>query len=319
MTLPGTAKIEWREPAALWSAVALLVGLFWPGLVITLILFPPSHLASDWRTTATLAAAIGIGVALWLIAQERRAEGFPRTRQGVLARFILFGAVFSVVAQVVVAVLIALVNAFSERDVVSGIEGMKTDLFMFGVVTLPFSLAVGVSHAVWAGLVAALVAFTPRPPSLRPHAAWSDAETAARPKAANRTAAPPAAPSPEPASAAAPQREPLTWLPEVTPEPEAAPVAPSPVEAPLTEAPLTQAPEPPLVEAELEPEPPAPEPVPRPAPDEPVPVLEERVEPEPDPEPEAAPPPAADAAPEPEPETVEPDVAEPQTAERSES
>ena len=52
----------------------------------------------------------------------------------------------------------------------------ETTLLIFGVAGLPLAMLIGLSYALWAGLCVALIAFTPRPPPVRPRAGLLDSE-----------------------------------------------------------------------------------------------------------------------------------------------
>lgn len=194
MKFPGLTRVEWREDPRLWVPVAWAAGVAWPGVVLTLLIFPPSARAggfvSDWRFTALLEAAAGIALGLYLLARERRREHTPRTRLGVVIRFLVFGTVFSVGAQAILALILAPFAPPPGAGFFQTVGSIKTTLWFF-VGALPFAVAVGFSYALWAGAMAALIAFAPRPLSLKPRSTVFETFDVPLPP-------PPPAPPPEP-------------------------------------------------------------------------------------------------------------------------
>lgn len=168
----GLAKAEWRHSPWAWTPLAWLLAVLWPPVSLTLLVFPPAPHAvfSDWRLWAMAAAAIGVGGALFLIARERDRDGHPSTRLGVIMRFFIYGALFTVAAQVLAAIALAFATAPFLEGVGPFLGALKSTLFVIGVAAAPFALMVGLSYALWAGAVVAFVAFAPKPPSVRLHA-----------------------------------------------------------------------------------------------------------------------------------------------------
>jgi len=199
MTVPGTLRVDWRESPTLWGPLAWLAAVLWPGFAWTLVFFPPSSLAyaleQDWRVPALLAACIGTAAAMWLVARERRRERTAMTRLGVIARFVVYGAVFSVITPVVWAVINAGTGAWGEPGVLDKLGSASAALFMGGAMIFP-SFVIGVSYAVWAGFMVALIAFRPRDRSMRPRIDFS-----AYPERAPEPEAPPAPKGPLPETA----------------------------------------------------------------------------------------------------------------------
>jgi hypothetical protein len=194
----GTARIDLRQPPGLWLVLAWLAAVAWPPLPITLAVWPSQHTAAamlrDWRYTALAAGAVGVTLILWLIDKERVREGAPRTRLGVMIRFVAYGFMFSLLAAVTVAIVIALFALLGQGDVYQRLGEMKTALIM-GLAALPLALIVGVSYALWSGFAASIVAFVPRSPVRLRHALLDNDLDA---PAAVMAAAPPPEPEPEP-------------------------------------------------------------------------------------------------------------------------
>jgi hypothetical protein len=157
----------------------------------------------DWRYTALAAGAVGVTLILWLIDKERVSEGAPRTRLGVMIRFVAYGFMFSLLAAVTVAIVIALFALLGQGDVYQRLGEMKTALIM-GLAALPLALIVGVSYALWSGFAASIVAFVPRSPVRLRHALL---DTDLDAPSAVMAAAPPPEPEPEPAPPAGPVPE----------------------------------------------------------------------------------------------------------------
>lgn len=173
MKVWGTTRIDLRDPPGVWVTLAWITAVLWPPLPITLIVWPSQRTATamlrDWRFTALAAGAIGVALILWLIDKERLREGAPRTRLGIIVRFVAYGFMFSLLAAVTVAIVIALFALLGQGDVYQRLGEMKTALIM-GLASLPLALIVGVSYALWSGLAASIVAFVPRSPVRLRHA-----------------------------------------------------------------------------------------------------------------------------------------------------
>lgn len=170
MSLPGSAPIRWRESPVLWAPLAWLAAVAWPPIVVTLFLFPPQNWSlvygPDWRFTTLLAGLVTVPAGLALLARERRRDGHPGTRLGVIWRFVLYGAVFSALAQLGAALLATITGSIEAGDLSRGLGAAETTFLIYGVGMMPFTMAVGVAYAIWAGLMVALIAFAPTPPPL---------------------------------------------------------------------------------------------------------------------------------------------------------
>lgn len=165
----GFSKAEWRPSPWLWTPVAWILAVAWPPVSATLLLFPAATggALGDWRVKAMVAAALGVGAGLWLIARERRTSGTPYTRVGVVMRFFVLGAVFTAALIVSAAFLLALASAPFADGFGAFFGALKTTLFLFGVAGAPVGLLIGLSYALWAGLVVAAVAFSAKPVPVR--------------------------------------------------------------------------------------------------------------------------------------------------------
>ncbi|MDO1559177.1 phthalate transporter [Brevundimonas sp. 2R-24] len=169
--IPGLKPLIWREPRGPWTLAAWLLAVAWPPLVITLLLFPPQELGvalgSDWRLTAMVVGLIGVPFGIALIDRERRRGVAPLTRLGIVWRFVLFGAVGSVIGELILT-LVMIVNRFiGIGDLLRAASGAETAVLLYGVGFLPFAMLVGASYAAWAGLAVSLLAFTPKPERVR--------------------------------------------------------------------------------------------------------------------------------------------------------
>src|SRR3569832_2336368 len=145
----GTARVDWREPPAMWIGLGWLAATLWPPLPVTWLLWPASQssLAQllDWRVLATVMGGFGAAV-----------------------RLAAYGCLFSVLCALILAVLGALWTAiFATGDIVRRMAEFKASLIV-GLAFMPAALVVGVSYSVWAGVAASLIAFAPRGASHRP-------------------------------------------------------------------------------------------------------------------------------------------------------
>lgn len=165
-----TGEVTWREPVGLYSFVGWLAAVSWPAIVGTLILFPPTReaggLLHDWRLKALIAAGIAVAAIIHLVRSEREREGGPTSRLGIIARFLLFGFIFSLGALILVVLGFAVVSAFGNEGFLPALGGIESTLFLFGVAGLPFALMVGVSYALWAGLMVSTITFAPPVPTV---------------------------------------------------------------------------------------------------------------------------------------------------------
>lgn len=160
--------VVWRQPISLYGPLGWLAAVAWPPIVGTLIVFAPTEaaggLVNDWRLKALIAGGLAIAAILWIIKGEREREGAPATRLGVMSRFLLFGFIFSLAALILVVLGFSIVSAFGDEGFLPALGGIESTLFLFGVAGLPFALMVGVSYALWAGFMVAVVCFTPPRP-----------------------------------------------------------------------------------------------------------------------------------------------------------
>jgi hypothetical protein len=163
-----SGPVVWREPVGLYNFVGWLAAVAWPPIVGTLIFLAPTReaggLLNDWRLKALIAAGIAVAAILYLVRGEREREGGPSSRLGIMARFLLFGFIFSLAALILVVLGFSVFSAFGNEGFLPALGGIESTLFLFGVLTLPFALMVGISYALWAGAMVALICFaTPQP------------------------------------------------------------------------------------------------------------------------------------------------------------
>ena len=170
--LPGQAPVRWRGSPGLWIPIACLTGIAWPPLWLTFFLLPPKHwtpaLDMDWRLIALACAVIAVPAGFALIGRERQLERRPQTRLGVVWRFLLYGAVFSAIVQVLITLAVLISSWTGATELGQQLGATETVVLIYGVLGLPFALSVGISYALWVGLAVALIAFAPKPPSVRP-------------------------------------------------------------------------------------------------------------------------------------------------------
>lgn len=168
--LPGRETVAWRgSPAAL--LIAGIAGALWPPLWATLPIWPPLNwrpgLEMDWRLTLLVIALIAVPSGLALLRREIERSGRPSTRLGVIWRFILYGGLLAAGLQLVMAVVQLVLGAIESGSFLQGLGAVETLLLIYGVSGLPVAILIGVSHGLWAGLIAAFVAFKPRPAPVR--------------------------------------------------------------------------------------------------------------------------------------------------------
>jgi hypothetical protein len=160
-----------------WTPVAWALAVLWPPVFATLFVFPPdpADFLADWRLKAMAAAGVGVAAGLFLIGRERARSGTPYTRAGVVMRFFVLGALFTATLIILSAFALALVGAPFGDGVGAFFGALKTTLFVFGIAAAPATLLVGLSYALWAGLIVAFVAFWTKPQSVRVHAGlWEE-------------------------------------------------------------------------------------------------------------------------------------------------
>lgn len=164
--LPGQATIAAR-PAPLYPILACLAGAAWPPLWLTLPFWPPHAFLPgrdmDWRLVVLLIGLIAVPLALYRILAERKRDGRPGTRLGVVWRFMMYGGLAAALVQIVVALGMTVMGWLEAGDFMQGLGATETTLLIFGVGGLPIAMIVGVSYALWAGLCAAFIAFETRP------------------------------------------------------------------------------------------------------------------------------------------------------------
>jgi len=164
--------VVWREPVSLFGPLGWIAATAWPPIVFTLVIFAPTKesggLLNDWRLKALVAGAVAIAAILWIVKGERERDGSPSTRLGILSRFLLFGFIFSLGALILLVLAFSVMTVFGSEGFLPTLGEIESTLFLFGVAGLPPALMVGVSYAVWAGLMVSLVSFTPKVERSRP-------------------------------------------------------------------------------------------------------------------------------------------------------
>lgn len=168
--LPGREGVVWRGGGAP-VAIAALAGALWPPLWLTLPIWPPANwrpgFEMDWRLTVLIIAVIAVPAGLALLRRELDRDDRPSTRLGVVWRFILFGGLLAAGLQLVVALVMVILGAVQSQSLGQALGSVETLLLIYGLGGLPIAMLVGVSHGLWAGLIAAFVAFRARPKPVR--------------------------------------------------------------------------------------------------------------------------------------------------------
>lgn len=163
---PGQQRVVWRrEPYRI--VLAAVAGVLWPPLAVTLLVWPPNNwlpgLEMDWRLVVLVIGAFAVPGGLWLLAREREAGGRPATRLGVVWRFMFYGGLLAAGLQAMLALIVSVVGWFEAGGIAQAAGATETTLLIYGVGGLPIAVLLGVSYALWAGLCAAFIAFTPQP------------------------------------------------------------------------------------------------------------------------------------------------------------
>lgn len=168
--LPGQSPVVWRRARAALP-LAVLAGVAWPPLIVTLLIWPPENWfpgpETDWRLSVLLVGILAVPAGLFAVRRERDRRGRPGTRLGVIWRFMLYGGLLAAAAQTALALLVALQGMIEAGDFVQRLGAVETTLLIYGVAGLPVAILVGVSYALWAGLCAAFIAFAPAPAKVK--------------------------------------------------------------------------------------------------------------------------------------------------------
>ncbi len=168
--LPGQAPVNWRHgPAAV--PLALLAGVLWPPLVVTLAIWPPQNWMPgremDWRLMVLLIGLFAVPAGLMAIRRERERRGRPGSRLGVVWRFMLYGGLLAAAGQTLLALAVTIFAWSQSASFGQAIGATETTLLIYGVGGLPIAILVGVSYALWAGLCAAFIAFALAPAAVK--------------------------------------------------------------------------------------------------------------------------------------------------------
>jgi hypothetical protein len=188
-----TRRIDWRESPTLWAPLAWATAVLWPGAVVGLVMLPPTRPEGRVVLVALIAACLGVAGILRVLEWERAHDGAPRTRLGVIARFLFFGFLYAVLATVLATVAQAVLALFGPHDFSQNVAETNSAL-TFGFPGLIFAGVVGVSWSLWAGIAVSLIAFSPRAESIRLRGInldhLSDPDPDGQPKAMFRRPAP---------------------------------------------------------------------------------------------------------------------------------
>lgn len=168
--IPGQSRVMLKDGAPVWLLLAWVVGMVWPPLWATMLTAPPTVIEpsahTDWRILAVLLSALGIALAIALILRETKRTGRPSTRLGIIWRFLMYGAVIAAASQTLLMLAIGVESLLTSAPLQQKLGGLETIVLIYGVAGLPFAMLVGISHALWAGLAVALIAFRKRPARL---------------------------------------------------------------------------------------------------------------------------------------------------------
>ena len=74
-----------------------------------------------------------------------------------------YGGLLAAALGAVFALAQAVLQWLSAASFGEGVGGSETSLLIYGVGGLPFAVLIGVAYALWAGLCAAFIAFSPQP------------------------------------------------------------------------------------------------------------------------------------------------------------
>ena len=134
--LPGQATIAAR-PGRTPRILACLAGAAWPPLWLTLPFWRPhAYLPGrdmDWRLVVMLIGLITVPLALYRVLNERKRDGRPGTRLGVVWRFMMYGGLAAALVQIVVALGMSVMGWFEAGDVMQALGATETTLLIFGV------------------------------------------------------------------------------------------------------------------------------------------------------------------------------------------
>ena len=163
---PGQERVTLRrEPHRL--VLAAVAGALWPPIPVTLLIWPPNNwvpsLEIDPRFVVLIIGMIAVPACLWLLRRERARTGRPSTRLSVVWRFMFFGGLLAAGLQAFFALILCIVGWFEAGSIAQAAGATETTLLIYGVGLLPIAVMIGVSYALWAGLCAAFIAFTPQP------------------------------------------------------------------------------------------------------------------------------------------------------------
>ncbi len=203
------ARVDWREPPALWATLGWMAAILYPPIVFAFTVWWQDIVINggfvrEISLTTLVAGGIGVALILYFVEKERRRYGVPKTRLGVIVRFVALGFFFAVLASVAINILAALVSMFTGVGDIWRRLGEAKATLLEGILLMPIFLIIGTSYAVWAGFVCSLIAFTPRAPRARPSHFMFDRLGA---EDTSSDAAPPPPPAPEPAAGPHPETE----------------------------------------------------------------------------------------------------------------
>lgn len=166
--LPGQQRVSWRsEPHRI--VLAALAAACWPPLIVTLPIWRPAPdnwlpgPEMDWRLVVLIVGLIAVPAFMRLIERERRRNGRPATRLGVIWRFLLYGGLLAAAVSVVAALIMSVTGWLEAGSLGRAAGATETTLLIYGVGGLPIAVLVGVSYALWAGFIVAFLAFRPQP------------------------------------------------------------------------------------------------------------------------------------------------------------
>jgi len=164
--LPGrNPLVRHRSPLVLAGAAA--AAICWPPLVLTLLIWPPLNWVpdtdTDFRLILLVVALFAVPIAMWRLQARSEQRTEPLTRQGIICRFAYGGGLVGAVGQTALAVISVVTGWIESQSLMQAAGSTETNLLIYGVLGLPVTILVGVSHALWAGFCVALIAYRSSP------------------------------------------------------------------------------------------------------------------------------------------------------------
>lgn len=139
--------LRWRDPALLWTPVALAIAIGWPAALF--------NEDPGMQRLASVAGAIVFAIALVSLGLSWAVGRAPRTRRTVVMHIVIAGAVTAIAAPYVLTQLLATVADHEHEG-----AGANFTVSMSAAMT-PLALVLGLPISLISGLVFAWVALMP--------------------------------------------------------------------------------------------------------------------------------------------------------------